>query len=117
MGLGGRVLERGKMGDLGKGWRISTMLSLQGCLWVCTVMIIKMMEDVKGKLYEAASDVAGHGVPSEAQAFRLHVLEDEEKSSRRHVLLLGGPRAESQALFERLVISPTAWRILRRCHR
>ncbi len=58
-----------------------------------------------------------HGVALEAQAFQLDILEDEGEVLRRRVLLLGGPRAETPALFEWRVTSLTIERILRECHR
>ena len=40
-----------------------------------------------------------HGVALEARAFRLDILEDEGEVPRRRDLLLGGPKAETPALF------------------
>ena len=42
--------------------------------------------------------------------------QNEGKSPRRNVLLLGGPRADIPAVFESLATSPSLERILRGCH-
>lgn len=57
-----------------------------------------------------------HGVPSEAQASQLDVLEDERKSLTRRVLLLGRPRAEPPALSKWLITSRYSSEFLRKCH-
>ena len=98
---------RGKMGDLGRGWRMDIMLSCRttfdDVLWWSSECWEDVMENSMRQPL-MWQDMASH---QRVQAFRSHILEDERKSPRRQVPLLSGPRAENPALFEWLVTSPT----------